>query len=61
MSKLELMKIRSELAAVVSAKLNLQYQIEQALENISRLEEHVKISEATEAKLTKALEEAQKA
>lgn len=55
MTKLELMKIRAELAGVTSAKLNLQLRVEEALDNIARLQEHIVIQEAKERELTEKL------
>lgn len=49
------MKIQAELAAVTSAKLNLLVSIEEALNNIARLEQHVKIQEDKEAELTEKM------
>jgi len=52
MTPLEIKKIKAELAAVHSAKLNLEVRIEEASESIDRMKEHVKIQEDKEKELT---------
>lgn len=57
MTRLEKKKLESELAAVTSARLNLEYRIEEKLEDIARLQEHVKIQIAKEHEITNQLKE----
>lgn len=48
---LEIKRIKSELAAVISARMALEYRVEEALDNIERLKEHIKIQVAKEDEL----------
>lgn len=56
MNNLELKRTQAELAAVHAAKLNLEFRIEEHLDNVERLKEHVKIQEAKEKELQEKLE-----
>lgn len=55
MTPLEKKKIQAELAAVYSARLNLEFRIEESLENIERMKEHIKIQEDKEKELSDKL------
>lgn len=55
MTKLELMKLKAELASVISARLNLELKIEESLENIARLQEHILVQEKKEKELNEKL------
>jgi hypothetical protein len=51
MSPLDLKRIKLELIKVAAARHEIEFRIEERLEEISRLKEHVKIQEAKEAEL----------
>lgn len=55
MTSLEIKKIKAELAAVHSAKLNLEVRIEESLEQIDKMKEHIVIQEAREKELNDKL------
>ena len=48
---LELKKIQVEYMRVQTARMELEYKIEERLEDIKRMEEHIKIQEIKEAEL----------
>ena len=51
MSPLELKRMKLELIKVAAARHEIEFRIEERLDEISRLKEHVKIQEAKEAEL----------
>ncbi len=55
MTPLEIKKIKAELAAVTAAKLNIEVRIEEQLNDVARLQEHIKIQEAKEKELQEKL------
>ena len=52
---LEMRKKQAELARVKAARLDLEVRVEERLEEIERLKEHIKIQLAKEAELEKEL------
>lgn len=54
---LEIKKIRAELARVTAAKLEMDMRIEERMEEIGRLKDHMAISEAKEQELSVKLAE----
>lgn len=57
MTKLEEMKIRSELARVTAAMIEQEYNIEQRKDEISRLEASIKISKEKITELEEKLKQ----
>lgn len=57
---LEIKKIKAELLRVQAAKADMEVRIEDHMENISRLNAQIEISQAKEDELTKALSDIQK-
>lgn len=57
---LEIKKTKSELAAVVSARMALEYRVEESLDNIERLKEHIKIQIIKEDELNSKIIEMEK-
>ena len=55
MNSLELKKTKAELARVTAAKLEMEFRIEERLEEVNRLQEQIKIQEAKEKELTDKL------
>lgn len=55
MDSLEIKKIKAELARVTAAKLEMEYRIEERLQEIERLKEQVKLQNAKEQELTNKL------
>ena len=51
MTPLELKRMKLELIKVAAARHELEFRIEERLEEISRIKEHVKVQEAKEAEL----------
>lgn len=51
MSPLELKRMKLELIKVAAARHEIEFRIEERLDEIARLKEHVKIQEAKEAEL----------
>jgi len=51
MTPLELKRMKLELIKVAAARHELEFRIEERLEEINRIKEHVKIQEAKEAEL----------
>lgn len=51
MTPLELKRMKLELINVSAAKYGLEFKIEERLDEIARLKEHIKIQEAKEAEL----------
>jgi hypothetical protein len=51
MTPLELKRIKLELINVAAARHGLEFKIEERLDEINRLKEHIKIQEAKEAEL----------
>ena len=60
MSPLELKRKKVELLRVSSAKAELELRIHERMEEIERLQEHIKISEAKEVELSQQIEDMQK-
>ena len=60
MNNLELKKIKAELLSVSAAKAHLEVRIEQSLEDIERIKEHIKIQEAKEDELRQKIAQAEK-
>lgn len=57
---LEIKKLKAELARVVSAKLDLDLRMEERLDEIRRIKEHIAVQEAKEQELLAKLAEIQK-
>jgi hypothetical protein len=55
MTPLEIKKMKAELAAVLAARLNIEVRIEEQLNDVARLQEHVKVQEAKEKELEEKL------
>ena len=55
MSPLELKRLKLELINVSAARHGLEFRIEERLEEISRLKEHIKVQEAKEAELAEKI------
>ena len=51
MTPLELKRMKLELIKVAAARCEIEFRIEERLDEISRLQEHVKVQEAKEAEL----------
>jgi len=51
MTPLELKRMKLELIKVAAARHELEFRIEERLEEINRIKEHVKVQEAKEAEL----------
>ena len=51
MTPLELKRIKLELIKVAAARCEIEFRIEERLDEIERLKDHVKIQEAKEAEL----------
>ena len=58
MSPLELKRIKLELIKVAAARHEIEFRIEERLEEIGRLKEHVKVQEAKEAELKEKIDAA---
>jgi hypothetical protein len=54
---IELKKMQVELARVQVGKMELELKVAERMEDIQRLEEHIKLSAAKEAELLKAIED----
>lgn len=57
MSKLELKKTQVELMRVETARAEMEYKIEERLEDIKRLEDNIKIQKEKEIELIQRLKE----
>lgn len=57
LTSLEMKKLQVELLRVGAAKAELEFKIEEHLENINRLKDHIQIQEEKEIELRKKLEE----
>lgn len=57
---LELKKVKVELLRVSAAKAELELRIEEFLDNISRLEEHIKVQKNKEEELDSKIKEMEK-
>jgi hypothetical protein len=55
MLPLELKRMKLELIKVAAARHELEFRIEERLEEINRIKEHVKVQEAKEAELTEKI------
>ena len=51
MTPLELKRMKLELVKVAAARNEIEFRIEERLDEISRLQEHIKVQEAKEAEL----------
>lgn len=60
MTSLDLKRKKVELLRVSAAKAELELRVHERLEEIERIQEHVKISEAKELELTNEIAEAEK-
>lgn len=61
MTPLELKKIKLELIKVNAAKAELEFRIDERLEEIERIKSHIQVQEDKEAELQAKIAEAQKA
>jgi hypothetical protein len=61
MSSLDLKRKQVELLRVSSAKAELELRIQERLEEVERLQEHIKISEAKEVELAQQIKDMEKA
>lgn len=61
MSGLELKKTKLELIKVSAAKADIEFRIDELLDQVERLRAHVKVQEDKEAELRARIEEAEKA
>lgn len=61
MSPLELKRLKLELVKVGAAKAELQFKIDERLEDIERIENNIKIQEQREEELKIKISEAEKA
>jgi len=57
---LELKKIQVELMRVQTAKMELEYKIEEKLDEVRRMQEHITIQEAKELELKEKIQELKK-
>ena len=53
---IELKKLQVELARVQVGKMELELKIEERMEDVQRLQDHVKLSEAKESEIIKQIE-----
>ena len=56
MSPLELKRMKLELVKVAAARHEIEFRIEERLDEINRLKEHVKVQEAKEADLKEKID-----
>jgi hypothetical protein len=56
MSPLELKRIKLELIKVSAARHELEFKIEERLDEIARIKEHIKVQEAKEAELQQKID-----
>lgn len=61
MSPLEIKRMKLELIKVAAARHELEFRIEERMEEISRIKEHIQVQVAKEAELSAKIEEASKA
>jgi hypothetical protein len=61
MTPLELKRLKLELVKVAAARHEIEFRIDERLDEIARLKEHVKIQEAKEAELTEKIKSAETA
>lgn len=61
MTPLELKKTKLELLKVSAAKAEIEFRIDERLDEIERLKQHVKVQEEKEQELMARIEEAEKA
>jgi hypothetical protein len=54
---IEIKRAQAELARVSSAKLDLELKIEERMEEIKRIEDHIKVQEAKELELLQRIED----
>jgi len=59
-SPLDIKRKKVELLRVSSAKAELELRIHERMEDIERLQEHIKISEAKEVELVQAIQDMEK-
>ena len=60
MSPLDLKRLKLELVKVAAARHELQFRIEERLDEVARIQEHIAVSEAKEAELQAKIDEASK-
>lgn len=60
MTNLEIKRMELELVKVAAARAELEFKIEERLDDISRIKEHIRIQQEKEKELTKKIEEAKK-
>jgi hypothetical protein len=60
MTPLDLKRMKLELVKVSAAKAELEFRIEERLEEIGRLKEHIKVQEDKEVELTARIAESDK-
>jgi hypothetical protein len=56
MTSLELKRMKLELIKVAAARHEIEFRIEERLDEINRLEEHIKVQEAKEVELKAKIE-----
>ena len=61
MSGLELKRTKLELVKVAAARAELEFKVEERLEDIARIKDHIRIQLEKEAELKAKIEEAEKA
>lgn len=61
MTSLEIKRTKLELVKVAAARAEMEFKIEERLEDISRIKEHIKVQLDKEAELRARIEEAEKA
>lgn len=57
MTKLDMKKLRVELIQVQAARASLELRVEERLEEIERLQEHIEIQKKKELELSQKIEE----
>lgn len=61
MSPLEIKRMKLELIKVTAARHELEFRIEERLDEVARIQEHVKVQQNKEEELTLKIKEAEKA
>lgn len=59
MTPLELKRVKLEVIQVAAARAEQEFRIEERMEEIERLKNHIKIQQAKEAELQKKIEDAE--
>lgn len=60
MSPLDIKRMKLELVKVAAARAELEFRIEERLDEVARLKDHIKVQEDKEAELALKIEEASK-